>query len=104
MRSRAGPEHDVGPPEILWHILALEHAAIGDMPGDPRLAIANQVFADFRPHAVTADQRAALDGLAVVERDGDAVAVILECVNASARLQRDQVAAFAGLEECTMDV
>ena len=104
MRARAGPEHDVGPPEILRHILALEHAAIGDMAGDARLAVADELFADFRPHAVAADQRAAFDGFAVVERDADAVAVILEGVDAPARLQRDQVAALAGFQKGAVDV
>ena len=62
------------------------------------------LLADFRPHAVAADQRAPFDGLAVVERDADAVAVILVGVDAPARLQRDQVAALTGLEKGAVDV
>ena len=65
MRARAGPQHDVGPPQILRHLLALEHGAIGDVAGDARLAVADDAVADFRPHAVAADQRAAFDALAV---------------------------------------
>jgi predicted methyltransferase len=40
MAFRPGPQHDVRPPQILGHLLALEHAAIGDVAGDARLAVA----------------------------------------------------------------
>ncbi len=78
MAARSGPQHDVGPPKILRHLLTLEHAAIGDVAGDARFAVADDALADFRPHAVAGDQRATLGALAVLERGGDAVAVIFD--------------------------
>src|SRR4029078_10803502 len=104
MRARAGPEHDVGPPEIFRHILELKNAAIGDMSGNARLAVADQIFADFRQHAVAADQRAAFDGLTVVERDADSVAMIFIGVDTPARLKCDQVAALTCFEKGAVDV
>ena len=74
------------------------------MAGDARLAVADDALADLRPHAVAADQRAAFGALAVVERDGDAVAMVLVTVDAPAGLERDQIAALAGFEERGVDV
>src|SRR6185369_4576271 len=104
MRARAGPEDHVRPPQIGRHLVALEHTAISDMAGDARLAVADDAVADFRPHSVAGDQRAACGLLAVLQRHGYAVAVILEGVDAAAGFQRDEVAALAGLEESRMDV
>ena len=104
MGARAGPQHDVGPPQVFRHLVALEHGAIGDMAGHPRLAVADDALADFRPHAVAADQRAALDLFAVFERDGDAVAAVLKAVDPPAGFQRDQVVALAGVQQDAVDV
>ena len=65
MGARAGPQHHVRPPQVLGHVLALEHGAIGDVAGHARLAVADDALADLRPHAVAADQRAAFGALAV---------------------------------------
>ena len=104
MGARAGPQHHVGPPQVRRHLVALEHGAIGDVAGHPRLAVADDALAHLRPHAVAADQRAAFGPFAVFERDHDAVAVLLEAVDAPAGLQRDQVAALAGFQERAVDV
>ena len=104
MGARAGPEHDVGTPEVVGHFRALEHAAIGDVAGHTRRAVADDAFAGLRPHAVAADQRAAFGALAVFQRDGDAVAVILVAVDLAVVFQRDQVAALAGLQKRRVDV
>ena len=102
--ARAGPQHDVGPPQVFRHLLALEHGAIGDVAGHPRLVVADDALAHAGPHAVAADQRAALRPFAVFERDGDAVAVILEAVDPPAGFQRDQVVALAGVQQDAVDV
>src|SRR5438270_10813203 len=33
MGARPGPEHDVGTPQVLRHVILLEHGAIGDVAG-----------------------------------------------------------------------
>ena len=67
MGARPGPEHHVGPPEIVRHLGALEHRAIGDMAADARRAVADDLLPHLRPHAVAADQRAALHAFAAVQ-------------------------------------
>ncbi len=104
VRAWAGPQHHVGPPQILRHFLALEHRAIGDVAGDAWLAVANDALANARPHAVAAEQRRAFGALAAFERDGDAVAMVFVTVDAPAGLERDQIAALAGFEERGVDV
>ena len=104
MGARPGPQDDVRLPEIGRHLLALEHGPIGDVARYPRLAVADDLLADLRPHAVAADQRASGDPLAGLQRDGDAAIVLLEALDLPLRLQRDQVVALAGLEEHGMDV
>ena len=64
---RPGPQHDVRAPQVVRHLLAPEHGAIGDMPGHPRRAVADHPAAHLRPHAVAADQRAAAHLVAVFE-------------------------------------
>src|SRR5215510_5112272 len=103
MRLRPGPQHHVRPPQVVRHLLALEHGAVGDVAGYARLAVADDLLADARPHAVAADQRAATHRFAGLEADGDGVAVILEVVDAAARLERDQVVALAGFEIDAVD-
>src|SRR5262245_64453003 len=44
MRARAGPEHDIGAPQVLRDVLALEHGTIGDVPGHARLAVADDIL------------------------------------------------------------
>ena len=102
--ARARPQHHVGAPEIFRHLVAPEHAAIGDMAGDARLAVADDALADGRPHAVAGDQRAAFGPFAILQRDGDAVAVILVTVDAAAGFERDQIARLAGLEEAAVNI
>src|SRR5512139_1559636 len=104
MGARAGPQHDVGPPEIFRHLFALEHATVGDVAGDARLTVANHLVANFRPHSIAADQRAAFDGFAVVKRDTDAVTVVPVAIDPAAGLKRDQIAALARLQKGAMDV
>src|SRR6185312_15482921 len=84
VRARPGPEDDVGTPQVLRHVRLLDHAAIGDVPGHARLAVADDALADVRPHAVAGDQRAAAHAFAVVEGDGDVIAVVGEVVDAAA--------------------
>ena len=74
------------------------------MAGDARGAVADQLFPDARPHAVAADQRAALGALARLQRDRDRVAVVDEILHPLVVLERDQVAALAGGEEYPVDV
>src|SRR5262249_18304376 len=69
-----------------------------------RLAVADDLLANARPHAIAADQRAAAHLLARFEADRDRVAVILEVVDAAARLERDEVVALAGLEIDALNV
>src|SRR6185437_14589565 len=47
MGARTGPQDDVGAPKILWHILALENAAVGDVSRHPRLAVSDDTLADL---------------------------------------------------------
>ena len=104
MGARPGPQDDVGLPEIGRHLLALEHRPVGDVAGYPRLAVADDRLADFRPHAVAADQRAPAHPLAVLQRDGDAVIVLREALDLPVVFQRDQIVALAGLEKHGMNV
>ena len=105
VRARAGPEHDVGPPEIFRHVLALEHAAIGDMArrraACRRRRGRSRIF-DHMPSQPISARPSTVSPLLSVTRD--AVAMILVGVDAPARLQRDQVAALAGLEKGAVDV
>ena len=82
----------------------LEHGAIGDVAGHPRLAVADDAAADLRPHAVAADQGAALGALPTSKRDADVVAVIFIALDLAAVLQRDQIAALTGAQEHAVDV
>src|SRR5262245_44070031 len=104
VRTRTGPQHDIGAPEILRHILAPEHAAIGDMAGYARLAVTDNLFADPGPHAVASDQRAAFDGFAIIEQDRYVVAIVREGIDTTAGFQGNQIAALAGLEKSAVDV
>src|SRR6185312_2273807 len=40
VRARTRPQDDVGTPQVLRHILALEHGTIGDVTGNAWLAVA----------------------------------------------------------------
>src|SRR5262245_58784076 len=91
-------------PEVLWHLVLLEHCPVGNMTRDPRLAVADDPLADLRPHAVAADQRAPLDAFAGRELHGDAVATLLVGFNGAVVLEGDQIASLAGLEDGTVDV
>src|SRR5258708_7699737 len=74
------------------------------MAGNARRAVADDLLADFRPHAVAGDEGAAARLLAALELDRDAVAVIGEVVDTPRGLERDQVAALTGLEIDAVDV
>src|SRR5262245_46357782 len=76
MGTRAGPQDDVGTPEIFGDVLALEHRTIGNVARYPRLAVTDQGLADLRPHAVAADQGAAFDRFSIVKSNRDVVAMI----------------------------
>ena len=104
VRARARPQDHVGLPEILRHLVALEHRSIGDMARDQRLAVADDLLAHLRPHAVAADQGAAPDPLARLQGHGDAVVVLLEVLEGAVVLQRDEVVALAGVDEDAVDV
>ena len=62
------------------------------------------LFADFRPQAVAADQRAAFDCFTGRQRDGDALAVILEIRDLAFDFERDEVVALAGFQIGAVDV
>src|SRR5215471_7791100 len=104
MGARAGPEHDVGTPKIFWHVVAFENAAIGNVSRHPGLAVADHAFADFRPHAIAADERATFNSFAGVERYADVVAAVFEAIDPPAGFQRDEIAPLAGFEERGVDV
>ena len=84
VRARAGPQDHVRPPEVVRHLVLLEHGAVGDVARDARLAVADDLVADLRPHAVAADQRAAPHAFAGLQDRGDAVGVLLEALDGAA--------------------
>src|SRR5262245_29287162 len=99
MGAWPGPEHDVRAPEILGNVFALEDGAVGDVTRYARFAITDDTFANIGPHSVAADQGAAFNCFAVVERDRDMVAMILEGVHTATRFERDKITALTRLEE-----
>src|SRR5262245_35111651 len=104
MGARPGPENNVRAPEILGNILALENGAVGDVTGYARLAITDDAFADTGPHSVAADQRPAFDRFAVVERDRDVVAMVLERIHAPTGFESNEIAALTCLQKCGVDI
>ena len=74
------------------------------MAGHTRLAIANHAVPDLRPHAVAADQRTSFDGFAVIKRQRNVVAMILEGIDTAACFKGDQVAALAGFQERAVNI
>src|SRR5690349_18894088 len=95
MRARPGPQHDIGPPQVVRHLAAFENGAVGDVARDARLAVTDDALADRRPHAVAADQRAALDALTVSQSRYHAVAPIFETIDALVGFEFDQIVAQA---------
>src|SRR5690242_14963991 len=104
MGARTSPEHDVRSPEVLWHVLSLEHRAVGNVSGDERLAIVHELLAHARPHAVTSDERATARDLAAGKPDRDAFAVVVEILDLLVRFQRDQIASLARLQKYGVNV
>src|SRR6476646_7555112 len=74
------------------------------MAGDSRLAVADNAFADFRPHAVAADKRASLNAFARLQRQRDPVAMLFVALHRALGLERDEVASLTGLENGCVDV
>src|SRR5690242_18579282 len=104
MGARTSPEHDVRSPEVLWHVLSLEHRAVGNVSGDARLAVVHELLAHARPHAVTSDERASARDLAAGKPDRDAFAVVVEILDLLVRFQRDQIACLARLQKYGVNV
>ena len=72
-----------------------------DTRGLPSPTMRSRIFDHMPSQPISARP---CDPFAVFQRDGDAVTVLLEAVDAPAGLQRDQIAALAGLEERGVDV
>ena len=104
MRARTGPQDHVRVPQIVRHLVAAQHRPIGDMPGDARLAVADDPLADFRPHAVAGDERAAGNAAAADMRDHAGVAAILVVVDVGVGFERDEIVILARLEEGAVDI
>ena len=104
MRARAGPQDHVRMPEIVRHLVAAQHRAIGDVTRDAGFAVADNTLANLRPHAVTGDQRAAGDAAAADMRDHAVVAAILVVVDMGVGFERHQIVVLARFEEGAMDV
>jgi hypothetical protein len=83
----AGPKDDVLLPQILRHILTLEHGAIGDVTGHARRSIANDGLTHFRPQAVAADDGAPFDLFARVQNDRDVRAIVANRIDGAVILQ-----------------
>src|SRR5258705_5021081 len=102
--ARPGPEHHIRTPQVDRHLVLLEHGAVGDMAGPPRLAVADDALADLRPHAVAPDERAALNALTGREHDRDTVVMFLVALDGALRLQRDEIVALARPQQRGMNV
>ena len=74
------------------------------MAGHARRAVADDLAAHLRPHAVAADQCAAAYLLAAFEADRDLVAFVDEVVDLAVVLQRDEIVALAGPQIDAVDV
>ncbi len=104
MCARTGPQDHIGTPQIVRHLLARQHGAVGDMAGYQRLAVAHDFVAHLRPHAVAANEATASDALARLQDYGDAGIVLVEVLDRAIGLQRDQIVALAGIDEDGMEV
>ena len=69
------------------------------MAGDQRLAVADDLVAHLRPHAIAADQRTAPDALARVQGQGHTLVVLLEVLDGAIGFQADEIVASAGIDE-----
>src|SRR5262249_21354712 len=102
--TRTSPQDHVRAPEILRHLRAREHGTMGDVARYQRLAVADDLVAYLRPHAVAADERAASNALARLQDQGDAGVVLLEVLDAAIGLQRDAVVALTCVDEDGMQI
>ena len=105
MGARAGPQHHVGPPQIVRHLVALEHGAIGDVAGDARRAVADDLLARS---ATTCRRSRSARGPRTrsppCSIDGDASPSSSKSSTRWLFSSVDQVAALAGFEEDAVDV
>ena len=74
------------------------------MTGYARFAVADDAVADFRPHAIAGDQRAAIDAFAVFQLNRNVAAVILVSIDPPAGFQRDQIVRLAGFEKRAVNI
>src|SRR5260370_19692366 len=104
MGARTSPQDYVRLPEILRHLLARKHGAISDVARHQRLAVADDLVAHLRPHAVAADERTASDAFARLQDHADAGVVLLEIFDALTGFQRDAVVVLARVDEDGMQI
>src|SRR4051794_24094118 len=104
MRTRPGPQHHVRTPEVLRHLVVLEHGAIGDVAGYPWLAVADNLLARSRPHAVAADECASFSALARLQHERDAVLLLLVALYRAIGFERDQIAGLTSFEDSRVDI
>jgi hypothetical protein len=93
----AAPDDHLRQAVFLRPFVGRQHGAVGDVPGDDRLAVADDLFAHGRPQAVAADQRGAAVGLAGLGAGGDAGAVVVDRHDLLRGRKLDQVGLLAGV-------
>ncbi len=104
------PAHSVAaaqrgrPAQILRHLVHLEHRAVAHVPGDRRLAVADDALSDHRAAAVRADQGGGGNTLPAGDFDGNAIAFHAKAGHACAGAQLDRALLPAAVEQRAVDV
>ena len=95
----AAPDDHLGQAVFLRPLVRRQHGAIGDVAGNHRLAVADDLLAHRGPQPVAADQRRALVGLAGFGLRRDAVAVVVDRDHLLRGGELDEVRFLAGVED-----
>jgi len=98
------PERRGREPQILGHVLDVEHRAVAHVPGNERQRVSHDAFADHRSPAVRANEGNTADGI-FLRSCNDSRSIILKPRDARARPQLDQLGQrLAAIEERAVNV
>ena len=87
MHARAQPSRDIGGTQPLGQLGLVHQGAVGQVPGDTRRAVAQQLLAQDAAHAVGGDQGIAFDQLAGLGSHGDHAVRFGKAFNGLAQVQ-----------------
>ena len=99
MQTRPGPENNLLPSQLRWHVLHRKNRAIGDVAGDERPPIVDELRANRTPKTVGTDQGLAPHPSSALNFERDARLVLREGDGALPGLKRDAVLRLTGLEQ-----